>query len=230
MERDSARGYLEEGGSRRPNRIAVLGARMEVCPYCRVTLSRRPKRRAVCPSCGRPILVRKGRLCTDEEARAIDWCSRLQIDEAEFQRTRQKLSAEFGRLATCADTMWRLMHRLLETASSWHERKVIYSQMARFQWGENRDCLELQRQVARMQLAEWKAAADKGLLDLKRVRVEVITAGTASCPECRQLDGRRFTHEEAVSAMPLPVAACTHEKSGGRVRGWCRCQYGLALT
>lgn len=58
---------------------------MNVCPYCTAVLSHTPKRRTACPACGKPILVRKGRLRTDEEGRAIDWCSRLQIDEAEFQ-------------------------------------------------------------------------------------------------------------------------------------------------
>jgi hypothetical protein len=202
---------------------------MVVCPYCGAVLSRTPKRRTACLLCGKPILVRNGRLFTDEEGRAVDWCSCLRIDEAEFQRTRDRLSAQFGRVASCGDTMWRLMHTVLDAAPSWHGRKMIYFQMARFLWEEKRDCLEVRRQSVRMQLADWKAASDLGLLDLARVRVRVITAGTASCPECRRLDGHLFTCEEAESAMPLPVATCTHEKSGGQPRGWCRCTYGLVF-
>lgn len=203
---------------------------MKVCPYCGAVLSRTPKRRTACPSCGKPILVRKGRLCTDEEGRAIDWCSRLQIDEAEFQRTREKLFAESGRAASCGDITWCLMHKVLETAPSWHERKMICFHMARFLWEEKKDCLEVRRQAVRMELADWKAKADMGLFDLNRVRVKVITAGPASCPECRRLDGCLFTYEEAESAMPLPVAVCTREKTEDRSRGWCRCEYGLSFA
>ena len=202
---------------------------MNACPYCSAPLSRAPKRRTTCPLCGKPILVRKGRLCTDEEGRAVEWCSRLRIDEAEFQQTRERLSAQFGKVASCGDTVWRLMHKVLEAAPAWHGRKMIYFQMARFLWEEKRDCLEVRRQSVRMELAGWKAASDMGLLDLKRVRLRVITSRAASCPECRRLDGHLFTYEEAESGMPLPVAACTHEKAEDQPRGWCRCDYGLTF-
>ena len=202
---------------------------MNICPYCCAQLARAAKRRTACPSCGRPIIVRKGGLCTEEEARAIDWCSRLQIDETEFQSAREKLSAQFGRVASCGDTMWRLMHELLDATPSWDGRKMNYFQMARFLWEEKRDCLEVRRQSVRMELAGWKAASDMGLLDLKRVRLRVITSRAASCPECRRLDGHLFTYEEAESGMPLPVATCTHEKAEDQPRGWCRCDYGLTF-
>src|ERR1035438_5321284 len=145
---------------------------MNACPYCGAPLSRAPKRLTACPSCGKPILVRKGRLCTDEEGRAFDWCARLRIDEAEFQLARERLSAQYGRAASIGDTMWRLMHKVLEAAPSSLGRKMIYFQMARFLWEEKKDCLELQRQSVRMGLDDWKAASDLGLLDLKRVRIK----------------------------------------------------------
>lgn len=173
--------------------------------------------------------MRKGHLYTEEEARAIDWCSRLQIDEAEFRSAREELSARFGRVASCGDTMWRLMHELLDATPSWNGRKMSYFQMARFLWEEKRDCLEVRRQSVRMELAGWKAASDTGLLDLKRVRLKIITSRAASCPECRRLDGHLFTYEEAESGMPLPVATCTHEKAEDQPRGWCRCDYGLTF-
>jgi len=189
-----------------------------------------PKRRAACPSCGEPILVRKGQLYTEDEGRAIDWCSRLQFDEAEFQQVRKKLSAHFGREASCADTMWRMMHEALQANPTWHARKMSYFQMARFLWEEKRDCLEVRRQSVRMELAGWKEASDEGLLDLRSVRLKVITSRAASCPECRKLDGHLFTYEEAESGMPLPVATCTHEKAEGQPCGWCRCDYGLVFV
>lgn len=121
------------------------------------------------------------------------------------------------------------MHEVLERASSWHERKMIYFQMARFLWEENKNCLEVQRQAVRMELAAWKESADRGYLDPRRARLMVITAGEASCPECRALEGRLFSFDEAESTMPVPVASCTNEKLEGRTRGWCRCEYGLSF-
>jgi len=202
---------------------------MNICPYCRVQLSRVPKRRTACPSCGRPMCVRKGQLCAEDQARAIDWGLRLQIDASSFRDAREKLSAAYGRQASVSDTVWSLMQDVLQRSSSWHERKMIYFHMARFLWEEKRDSLRLQREAVRMDLANWKEQSDMGLLDLKRVRLRVITAREASCPECRALEGRLFTFDEADSAMPVPVAGCTHEKTEGRTRGWCRCVYGLSF-
>jgi hypothetical protein len=203
---------------------------MSTCPYCGDQLDRVPKRRTACPSCRRAICVRKGRLCTEEEARALDWCAHLQIDELAFCRARETLSAEFGQSASCSDAVWRLMNETDQRACSWHERKMIYLQMARFLWEEKRDCLEVQRQAVRMQLADWKEKADMGLLDLRRVRLQVITAKGASCSECRALDGRLVTFDEAQLATLVPVASCTHEKMEGWTRGWCRCEYGLSFA
>lgn len=140
------------------------------------------------------------------------------------------LSADVGGAANCGDTILRLMHKLLEAAPSWHERKMIYFQMARFLWEEKRDCLEARREAVRMELADWKARAEMGLFELNRVRLRVITAGAASCPVCRQLEGRFFSYEEAESAMPLPVLLCTNEKAEDQPRGWCRCEYGLSFA
>jgi hypothetical protein len=29
--------------------------------------------------------------------------------------------------------------------------------------------------------------------------------------------------------MPLPVLDCTHDRTDGRARGWCRCTYTLEI-
>jgi len=81
---------------------------------------------------------------------------------------------------------------------------MIYFHMARFLWEGKRDSLQLRREAVRMDLTNWKEKSDMGFLDLKRARLRVITAGEASCPECRALEGRLFTFDEADSAMLVP--------------------------
>jgi len=63
---------------------------------------------------------------------------------------------------------------------------MIYFQMARFLWEEKRDYLDVGREAAPMELANWKEAAEAGQQDLRHVRLKIITAGKASCPACRR--------------------------------------------
>jgi hypothetical protein len=108
-----------------------------------------------------------------------------------------------------------------------HDRGMVYFQTARFLWEEGRDHLEVARQARQMELANWKQAAKRGVLDLRRARVIVITAKESSCPACRALEGVEFTLHEAMEKTRIPAPDCTHETSEGRRHGWCRCVYGL---
>lgn len=49
--------------------------------------------------------------------------------------------------------------------------------------------------------------------------VEIISAGDDACDVCKQLDGKVFPMDEALSKNPLPVRNCSHEYG-------CRCVYG----
>lgn len=197
------------------------------CPSCGVALDRNPKRRTRCPHCDQPIVVRRGRLLTEDEARAEDVCSKVAVPLKRLWAAREDLSRQWGRQASAADAAWRVLNKLVVETADYQARKMIYRQMARFMWEEGRDHLEMARQSKQMELADWQSTAEQGLLDLKGARLAVITAGPLSCPACRVLEGARFTFAEAVNENPIPVAGCTHEAEAGRVRGWCRCEYGL---
>jgi len=196
------------------------------CPSCQTALERTPQRRTRCTRCGQPILVRRGHVLTEDDARAIDVCSKLTVPLQRLWHARDDLSREWGRQASASDGAWRVLNELVTEAPEYHTRKMIYFQMARFLWEEGRDHLEIARLSRQMQLADWKKSADDGWLDLRRARVEVITAREASCPACRALDGAQFTYEVAAKQNPIPVAECTHQV-GGHACGWCRCEYGL---
>ena len=178
------------------------------CPYCRVLLKRTPAKRTRCANCGESILIRKGWLCTQDEARAIDVCTRVGVPLDRLWDERDLLSAKFGHSATATDAAWGVLNQFVVTTADCHERGMVYLQMARFLWDEGRDHLEVARQSRQMELAHWKEAEDRGSLNLSRARVVVITAKDASCPECRELEGVQFTYAEAVEKMPIPVVGC----------------------
>jgi len=112
---------------------------MNICPYCHLSLSRKPKRRTACPACSHNISVRKGELCT----KGGGLRSGLVLETWDRAiRISSRSKSALGRVrATCEirlDTVWRLMHNVLEMASDWHQRKMIYFQMARFLWEDKR--------------------------------------------------------------------------------------------
>ncbi len=199
------------------------------CPLCGAVLSHAPKRRTLCRQCGCPILVPRGRLFTEDEARAVDICQKVSIPIERLWVARDALSQELGRQASASDAAWRPLNELVVSTTNHHERKMTYFLMARFMFEEGRDHLEVARLSRRMQLEEWKSAAQQGLLDLVKVRIKIITCGEASCPACRAVAKSRFTYEDAMAHQPIPVPECTHETNAGQTRGWCRCEYALVF-
>lgn len=99
--------------------------------------------------------------------------------------------------------------------------------MARYLWEGGRDPLAIARESRKMELLNWQKAVRDGYLD-QNVRVVIITSGEMSCPACQALTGKQLTLKEALDGSPVPVADCTHEMGPGRVRGWCRCVYGVS--
>ena len=53
--------------------------------------------------------------------------------------------------------------------------------------------------------------------------LKIITNGYNSCTACRELGGKRFTVDEALEQMPLPVKDCDNED------GWCMCYYSCEV-
>ena len=43
------------------------------CPYCNRGLNKEPRHITECPYCAQPIHYRYDRLCTEEEAKKMDW-------------------------------------------------------------------------------------------------------------------------------------------------------------
>lgn len=67
------------------------------------------------------------------------------------------------------------------------------------------------------------------LLDYKRAGVKGVEICSASnetvCKECVKMAGKKFTVEEAIKIMPLPVKACEMDLYENGNAGYCRCIY-----
>jgi len=207
----------------------VLGSSMPAigCPSCGVELARAPTRRVLCHACGQPILVRKGHLFTEDEARAVDICRRAAIPLDKLWAARAALSREGSLKADDGDAAWRVLNEAVAAAPDHYSRRMLYFLMARFAWVRGGDHVTSARLSHQMQLDEWKTAADSGLVDLSRARIEVVTARESSCLQCRRLEGVSFTYAECVIKQPLPATDCTYDRDSRHVHGWCRCVYGL---
>ena len=62
---------------------------------------------------------------------------------------------------------------------------------------------------------------------IKKVRIS--TTGDRACENCKLLEGKVFSIEEALEKMPLPVKNCLHKLNPDAPAGWCRCLYEPVL-
>lgn len=92
------------------------------CPYCKVTLAKRPARKTRCPSCNNDIYVRTSQkifsstLLTWDDAIAVDWLKKIElygVTGEQFVIKRQELSMKFGTRAKSTDAIWGLFNDLL---------------------------------------------------------------------------------------------------------------------
>ncbi|RJP46306.1 MAG: hypothetical protein C4583_19210 [Anaerolineaceae bacterium] len=113
------------------------------CPNCNLELQTRPSRKENCPYCGDFILVRHGKLVTEEQAKVMDWLVRLEIfgvTRRDFDRQREALSKQFGNRASVNDTVWRILNNLiLRLGKSSVLLEQVYREMASLASNEGKD-------------------------------------------------------------------------------------------
>lgn len=113
------------------------------CPNCDMVLPTQPTHKQKCPHCGNAILVRRGKLVTEEEAKIMDWLARLEgfgVTRKEFDRHRNELSKQFGYRASVNDTMWRILNKLvLDSAKNTTLLEQVYREMASLVSSEGKD-------------------------------------------------------------------------------------------
>jgi SPP1 gp7 family putative phage head morphogenesis protein len=187
------------------------------CPYCGVVLEKAPKRKTSCPACHQPILVRGGRLLTEERVDLEGWIASLGylgVTELSFEERRQELSKRFGAKASPRDTAWSFLNGAVGKGD-WRHHERVYLHMARIVESEGKSAAEFYAEARRW---EWQNAR----AELERMRHNGITHvrilnchDDHVCPACRALEGRIFPITDALAGKLVPHV-CQHE---------CRCWY-----
>jgi hypothetical protein len=192
---------------------------IKTCPYCGYNLDVIPKRKKKCPKCDKDIFISQGKLYTKEEKEIRDWLSREQglgITRKMFNEEREKLSEQFGSIASINDTAWRILNIINTPSKSYQDRKFIYMAMEHILSIENKDTKSMRVEVNRMELLHIK---DEGFK-----KVKICTYGGLIddfvCDECERLSKMVFTIDEALKTMPIPNR-CKNER--------CRCSYDAFL-
>jgi len=207
------------------------------CPYCHNYLLKFPLKKYQCPHCKKYIYVRTSSktseklLTTEDDAKQIDdewknktnttrWFNTLRnngITNTDIEGERKVLSKKFGKQVDDKDLIWGLFNKLTVRNKDFQKLKMVYYSMALFLNEEGRSSLQLLQQAARMELLDYKNQ------DFIKT-VEILTCKNDSCLACQKFQGKRYSIEEALRDLPIPVKNCSHTfyENG---KGFCRCLY-----
>ncbi len=207
-------------------------AQARTCPYCGFLFEKEIERNRKCSECKNKIVVRKDNgkpsLFTEEQAAAFDvkkqkqrtrkaYIKHLQAiggSEKEFSQREKLLGKKFKKHPSFGDVFWSLSNEYLENAMKknyyeaaksiyWHQARVLYDL-------EKRDPYLPLRESNKMQLMGMKRASSSS-----RFILEVC--GRGDCDTASEINGERFTIDEALEKMPIPQKDCK--------RGFCDCMY-----
>jgi len=214
------------------------------CPYCHRELPKFPLRKSKCPYCKEVIFIKRRPsskrkiLVTKEEAEKIEkeweevyFRERLRDDfgwvgfsEKDYYRARRILKRKFGTTPSHSDIYWYISNLFLEKAAKKKDLEAmrqIYFRQALFLHEEGKDCFLALQMSRKCELLQYQQQG------IKKVRIS--TTGDRACENCKLLEGKVFSIEEALEKMPLPVKNCLHKLNPDAPTGWCRCLYEPVL-
>ena len=194
--------------SKRPAPLPPITLSSPACPYCGVIQEQPPARRRKCRDCGQVIHVRTDReerkkyLLTAEEAE--HWAA------MDARLARERRNEEWRRLSEQV--------RVAMQAGDLQSLRLAYQQQGNILFVEGRPHLHVAQLARRTELMS--------LLELDVAEVKVMTANDERvCVHCQSLDGKVFTIQEALEAMPIPGPYCTDGNQQNQHGGRCRCTY-----
>ena len=194
--------------SKRPAPLPPITLSSPACPYCGVIQEPPPMRRRKCRDCGQIIHVRTER---EERKKYL-----LTAEEAELRAAKDaRLARERG------NEEWKQLSekaRVAMQAGDLQSLQATYQQQTRILFVEGRPHRHVAQEATRAQLMS--------LLELGVGGVEVMTVDDERvCAHCQSLDGKVFTIQKALEAMPIPGPNCTDCNEQNPHGGRCRCVY-----
>ena len=191
--------------SKRPAPLPPITLSSPACPYCGVIQEPPPTRRRKCRDCGQVIHV-----LTDREERK----KYLLTAEEDARLARERRNEEWKRLSE--------MVRVAMQAGDWKSLQAAYQQQARILFIEGRPHRHVAQEATRARLMS--------LLEIGVAAVEVRTSDDERvCAHCQSLDGKVFTIQEALEAMPIPGPICTDGIEQNPHGGRCRCVFAAVF-
>lgn len=182
------------------------------CPYCDEVLKKRPSRKVKCPFCKNYIYVRGQKLVIEEEANIIDALKMFNFTRDQYLKSEKDLAEKFGYKPKCRDVIWRICHEeIIKNINNHGFLSSLYYQMALFLNKEGKNFFHILQQARKEELEKMKT------IDIKEV--EIMSVG--GCPSCEELNGKKFTIEEALDKTPIPNKNCSNKD----FNNFCRCIY-----
>ncbi len=105
---------------------------------------------------------------------------------------------------------------LLDEAADPGKKKRVYEAIAKQQYDEGVSHMEA---LGHLREAQLEALGSRGMHLLH------IVVSDHGCDECRPLDQRPISLNEAMEQKLLPVKNCKNNPSGSTSEGWCDCVY-----
>jgi phage FluMu protein Com len=215
-----------------------------VCPYCNEILEEPPKTKKKCPNCKNPVYFKidpysnKQYYLTEQEAPKIEKLQdRYRIEERFYNRFKEndlperyfkKRQEDYNKKAGGDYSPFAFINSIFNELKLNHTKrndfftlKNMYQSMAYFLYefnvdrGHNHNFFPYLYESRKMELYDYKSQEKQ--LGFK-MKVEIMTSGKGdACNKCYELEGKKFTIDEALEKMPIPVKDCEN--------GFCRCSY-----
>ncbi|MET0039415.1 hypothetical protein [Dehalococcoides mccartyi] len=181
------------------------------CPYCGVLITTMPSRKKTCSACGKDIYVRtvEGNKLLLKQ---VDAVSLDALKNAGLMPDLAKAVRSADPQFSIRDVVWGILNK---TKADYIKKNDLQSastvtwQMARLRYEQGSEWFSIMQQAQR-----------EALLYLKNSKVcskvEILAAqNEQTCDKCRALNGKKFTIQDALDKMPIPVQGCE----------WCCCTY-----
>lgn len=198
------------------------------CPYCNKPLEKKPIKKKKCPFCGKYIYVRKGMLYTEDnlkeyeeemakeaEKNRIEYLlDKIGFTYAEFQNRKKAFQKKSETKPHYIDIIMSLFNEKTLRIRDFDVLQSKYYDMALILNEENKPCHHLLRLSNKMKLMSLRKQGYE--------KVRILSGG--GCEDCKKLDGKTYTIEEALKSNSLPNKNCTH-KLYNEKESFCKCMY-----